>query len=72
MIDNFELKEIKLFYIEYKDGFLTFDVLIEADNFSEAESLFNTKYGDKFTISKITRYGVNTFIKSVKNVNTKV
>ena len=67
-----KLVKITLFYIEYKGIYGTESVLIEAENFSEAERLFNMKYENKYSIAKISKYGIDAYRKSIKTINIEV
>lgn len=67
-----KLIKIKLFHIEYHGNYGLTSVLIEAENFTEAEKLFNMQYNNRFTISKISIYNMEVFRKSIKLNNIEV
>lgn len=61
-----KLVQMKLFCIEYAGNIGPRQVLIEAENYAEAERLFKEKCETKFHIFSITEHRIPTFKKVTK------
>lgn len=69
-----KLIKMKMYYIEYWDLRGTsslYNMLIEADSYSEAEKLFIENFSSR-KIKSIAEYGVSVYRKSIKTVNIEV